>query len=286
MDEWRIEEPVSLDLGGDGDAITDIDVTLVEGRVSVVAAEREDGSARLEINEVRGAPLTVTLDDGRLRVSHPKSAGGEGLFGRLKMPWREMSAQVSITAPAAARVSVKTVSADALVSGSRSAVKVKSVSGPIVVDAVSASLDATTVSGAIEVRDLRGSLKANSVSGDLTVHARDLPDFTAKSVSGDVTVDLADADSGPDVRSTQSVKTVSGEVTVRIPAAAGYVVHGHSMSGQLVAGGERVGGGGKGGASLRSGSEAVRLDAATMSGDITVLQADPPAGAEEAPGWS
>ncbi|MGI8880152.1 MAG: DUF4097 family beta strand repeat-containing protein [Jatrophihabitans sp.] len=270
---WTIEHATTLDLGDSSAPITEVEVLLVAGRVAVVAAASDDGSAQVEVSEISGGPLTATLDAGKLRISHPKAAK-EGWLEKLRKPWTDLSAVVSITAPRAAKVTLSTVSAETLVAGMAAPVKLKTVSAELAVDQVTGNVEAKSVSGALEVRELRGDLVANTVSGDVTVHARALPHLTAKTVSGDVTVDLADADAGSATTSEQDAKTVSGSVTVRIPAGTGYLVTSKSVSGDLVAGTERVGkqpGQSKG--TLRHGNEAVKLTAGTLSGDVTVLHA-------------
>ena len=268
-EKWEIEHPTTLDLGSERDPIGAIDVRLVAGRVSVVAAGTDDGTIRLEVNEVVGAPLKVTLEHGTLTVSHPKGTA-DGLLGKLRAPWRDMSASVSITAPPRARLGLNSVSADTLVSAMSGPVSVKTVSGDVVLDAPGPDVHADVVSGAVEVRNLAGELDVKSVSADITVHAVALPKLNAKPVSGDVTVDLADADAT--LQSTQKINSVSGSTTVRLPAGVGYHVSGTTLSGDIVAGGEKLAksiGQTKG--ALRAGNEALRLDATTLSGDVTVL---------------
>lgn len=273
-ERWDIEKPTTLDLGSEAEPITAVDVRLVDGRVSVVAATTDDGTARLEVTDVTGdVPLRVTLEGGTLVVSHPKGTA-EGLWGKLRTSWRDMSAQISITAPASADVRLAGVSAETLVAGMAAHVAVKTVSGEVVLDAPGSEVSANVVTGAVEVRNLSGALSVKSVSGDVTVHALALPKLAAKTVSGDVTVDLADAEAAT-LTSHQAANTVSGSVTVRLPPGAGYRVNATSVSGDLVAGGERLArsvGQTKG--TLSAGNEAVRLDVATLSGDVTVLQVD------------
>jgi len=270
-EHWKIEHPTTLDVGSEDEPIRSVEVKLVSGRVSVVASSADDGTARLEANEVRGGSLDVTVSHGKLVVSHPKDTA-EGWLNKLRAPWQNMSAMVSITAPAGAQVALATVSAETLVSGTRAPVSVKTVSGEVALDTVAGDVAANTVSGAVELREHAGSLEVKSVSGDVTVHARALPRLAAKSVSGDITVDLADADDEAAVRSEQAAKTVSGSVTVRLPAGAGYRVTAKSVSGDVVAGGERIGkGAGQSKGTLRAGDEGVKLDVSTLSGDITLL---------------
>lgn len=59
---------------------------------------------------------------------------------------------------------------------------------------------------------------------------------------------------------------------MRLPAGAGYRVTAKSVSGDVVAGGERIGrGAGQSKGTLRAGDEGVKLAVSTLSGDITLL---------------
>ncbi len=170
--------------------------------------------------------------------------------------------------PRGVAVHLGTVTADGLVSGTSEPAQVRTVSGTIVVDGVHADVDAKTVSGSIEVVDQHGSFTGDTVSGSLTVQAASMPRLRGKSVSGSLAVDLASTPS------TIGATTVSGDVTIRIPADAGFDLTASSVSGRVVAGGERLSEKpGRSGGRLSRGDGAVQLVAKTVSGDVTLLQA-------------
>ncbi|GMA88576.1 hypothetical protein GCM10025868_38260 [Angustibacter aerolatus] len=84
-------------------------------------------------------------------------------------------------------------------------------------------------------------------------------------------VDLASAPSEVEL------KSVSGDLVVRIPGPAGYRLEARSVSGQVVADGQRLRGepGAKGGRAI-DGDESVRVVATTVSGSITLLRGRTP----------
>ena len=86
-------------------------------------------------------------------------------------------------------------------------------SGGITLDGVTGDVDAHTVSGALEAQGVNGKLSFNTVSGDLTLADGWLERMDVNAVSGDVT---ADVDLDP--LGGMHVTTVSGEVTLRLPA--------------------------------------------------------------------
>lgn len=269
-ERWSIDGPRVIEVGGEDEPVRDLRVRLVAGRVDVVAHD-DVSAATVEVSSVRGRPLEVTWDNGTLELSHPH-LGWESLFEhRSGWPGRgDDTAVVSIAVPRCTTVELGTVSGDGLVSGVHSGAQVRTVSGTVVVDGVHGEVAARTVSGEIEVRDQRGAVAGESVSGSLSVHALHLPTLTGRSVSGDVSVDLAETPC--ELR----VKTVSGDVTLRVPADSGYDVRARSVSGAVVADGRRLEGHhGQVKGELSSGDPDVRLVAVTVSGDVTLLRATP-----------
>jgi len=123
---------------------------------------------------------------------------------------------------------VGVVSATAVMSGISSRASVKSVSGGITLDGVTGDVDANTVSGALEAQGINGKLNFNTVSGDLTLADGWLERLDANGVSGDVTADI-----DLDPLGGMHVTTVSGEVTLRLPAEADAQVNMHSLSGDV-----------------------------------------------------
>ncbi len=100
------------------------------------------------------------------------------------------------------------------------------------------------------------------------MHGVDLPELHVKTVSGALVVDLHGSPSR--IR----LKSVSGDLTVRIPATAGFRLTAKTVSGRVVADGRHIGerrpGRTKG--EVHDGDESVQIDAGSVSGDVTVLR--------------
>jgi Putative adhesin len=218
MTHWTIEAPTSLDF----DDVTALRVRLIAGSVAVLAT---DGKPSLDVSSITGDPLDVTYEDGVLTIAH-ENLTWDGLLKWLR-PQRH-SAAVTVTVPRKCPTQLGVVSATAVMSGLSARASVKSVSGGITLDGVAGDVDANTVSGALEAQGINGKLNFNTVSGDLTVADGWVERLDANAVSGDVTADI-----DLDPLGGMQVTTVSGEVTLRLPAEADARVHLHSMSGDV-----------------------------------------------------
>src|SRR6202047_4309952 len=218
MAHWSIEAPTSLDF----DDVTGLRVRLIAGSVAVLAT---DGTPSLDVADVSGDPLDVTYEDGVLTITH-ENLTWEGLLKWLR-PQRP-SAAVTVTVPRNCPVQVGVVSATAVLSAISARASVKSVSGEITLDGITGDVDANTVSGALEAQGINGKLNFNTVSGDLTLADGWLERLDANAVSGDVTADI-----DLDPLGGMQVTTVSGEVTLRLPAEADAQVNLHSLSGDV-----------------------------------------------------
>jgi len=218
ISQWTIEAPTSLEF----DDITGLRVRLIAGSVAVLAT---DGPPSLDVTSIEGDPLNVTYEGGVLTVAHDHLSW-EGLLKWLR-PQRH-AATVTVTVPRKCQTQVGVVSATAVMSGVGSRTSVKSVSGGITLDGVSGDVDANTVSGALEAQGINGRLNFRTVSGDLTLADGWLERLDANVVSGDVTADI-----DLDPLGGMQVTTVSGEVTLRLPAEADARVSMHSVSGDV-----------------------------------------------------
>jgi hypothetical protein len=218
MSQWTIGVPTSLEF----DDVTGLRVRLMAGSVAVLAT---DGKPSLDVTAVEGDPLTVTYEGGVLTIAH-ENLSWEGLLKWLR-PQRH-SATVTVTVPRRCHTQVGVVSATAVMSGIGARTSVKSVSGGITLDGVTGDVEANTVSGAVEAQGINGRLNFRTVSGDLTLAEGWLERLDANVVSGDVTADI-----DLDPLGGMQVTTVSGEVTLRLPAEADARVNLHSMSGDV-----------------------------------------------------
>ncbi|AEE46784.1 DUF4097 family beta strand repeat-containing protein [Cellulomonas fimi] len=261
-ESWVVAGPQIIEV----EKVEALRVQLVGGRVDVVA--RDEPGARIEVHGVDGRPLEITLVDGELRVGYAFTLTGWDGFVERFLNFRDKDrADVHIAVPRDVHAKVGTVSAEGLLAGVVSDSSVSTVSGSLVVDGTRGRLSANTVSGEIVVRDHGGDLRLNSVSGELAVSG-DLAVVQANTVSGALSVDVTSGSS------SLTASTVSGDVTVRLPAGKGVQVKAQSVSGRLVVDGEEFKGSkpGQRKVDLRTGDGACFVQASTVSGHVTVLR--------------
>jgi hypothetical protein len=267
--EWQIDGPKVLDIGGEFETVKKLSLGLVAGRVDIVTHD-DSPTARLEVHEIDGQPLLVVWDGSTLQVSHVKDKTGNlwesvKAFGQDK---GKRSARISVSVPATTEISANTVSADTLINGGRARVKVNTVTGAITLDDITGDVDVNTVSGDIECHALSGDFKGNTVSGELTVQASRLNQINVNTVSADVTLDLTDG------RAQIQSFSVSGDVTVRIPSGGGYDVTARTAAGQVVIDGQSMHGNAQHqrGGMLSEGDKALVVKATSVSGNVVVLR--------------
>ncbi|MDH6112764.1 hypothetical protein P3T36_002483 [Kitasatospora sp. MAP12-15] len=268
-DKIVIEEPV-----------TDLHVRIVGGAVNVVAAE---GPARLEVTELEGEPLQVTLAEGVLTVSYAnldwndfgdKLKSVESVKHFLSGLRRKRRAVVSLTVPASTTVKVGTVTAEATVSGIHGGTSVYGVEGDTTLVELDGRTEAKTVSGNIDAQAVAGELRVNTVNGELTVVSGTAATLRAKSISGGVTLDL-NGTTPADVKIT----TVNGDVVVRLPQPADTTVEAGSTNGRFSSAFDELTLGGTWGSKKLSGKLGEgtgRLQVTTVSGAISLLSRPEP----------
>lgn len=221
--QWSISTPQTLDL----DDVNELRVSLVRGRVDVIT--HAEPTTIVEVSEISGRELSIELSEGILRIEHLDP--GHWLSKIMNFDSRDR-AVISIAVPSSIPVSVATVSAEGMVSGSGGHTTLKTVSGSLLADATNGTLSADTVSGEIIARNHRGQLNAKSVSGDVTVSG-DVESIRAATVSGDLSFDITGAP-------RELVSTsVSGALTVRIPESQGIDLKATSTSGSITLDDER-----------------------------------------------
>ncbi len=274
-EQWTIESPVTQEIHPDPDPVRGVQIGVVAGRVDIVCHEdpAEQGAV-LEVHELSGRPLTVDWTGGVLHVNHVRPEGLSGWWRMLK-GWNEdghtARAHVSIAVPRHASVDVGTVCAETVVTGSRAAVKVATVSGETTIGEVHGNVAVETVSGPVDVTDVHGGLKVTSVSGGLTAARCLLDPVSLETVSGALVLDLLGD------RAQVRSRSVSGDLTVRIPGDAGYEIAADTTSGRTVLDGQSFGGHpGQRSGRRTEGDAAIALKLGSVSGNITVLRAHAP----------
>ena len=219
---WSVDEPLTIEFDG----LTEVRLALVKGRFDIVVTESP--VATLEISEVDGQPLDVTFADGVLKVEHFNAANW---LTRLINFQSTARAVLSIAVPPGTTVNAATVNGDGMVSGSHKTT-LRTVSGSLMSDATHGMLSLDTVSGEIIARNHTGHLAAKSVSGEVTASGW-LDSIRASTVSANATFDVFGTPS------SLVAKSVSGDITVRLPQTVGVAVTASSASGSVVVGEDR-----------------------------------------------
>jgi hypothetical protein len=220
---WTVTGPRVIDV----DDVKSLKLGMVRGRFDIVT--HADAVVRLEINDVQGDPVAVSLTDGRLEVRH-QLHGPQGWFKNLMGTVNHNSnnsAVISIAVPAGVEVEAGTVSGDGLVSGISGHTRLNTVSGSVMADGTSGQLHVNTVSGEVIARNHDGVLTAKSVSGEVTASGR-FTNIRANTVSGDMSFDLLS------FTNDFGANSVSGDVTIRLPHDVGVDIVAKSASGVVV----------------------------------------------------
>jgi len=277
--EWSLDEPRRLTFE---ETVHTLRVRVVSGAVNVVGTDAP--ATRLEVGALDGPPLTVALEDGTLTVAYDDLPWKGFLTWLDRKGWRR-SADVSLAVPADVRVEVGVVRADAVVTGVGGRTDVRGVTGGITLVGLTGAARAETVSGNVQAQGLTGDLRFNSVSGDLTVIDGGGSSIRADTVSGDMVVDLDPVRKGQ--RADFRLKSVSGEIAIRLPHPADAVVEAGTASGDVSCAFEDLRISGQWGAKRISGTLGAgngRLRAATVSGAIALLRRPPVEGGPDGPG--
>lgn len=261
-ESWVVSGPEVIEV----EEVGSLRVGLIAGRVDVVG--RDEPGARIEVHRVDGRPLEVHLVDGELQVGYGSTLEGwEHLLDRFRGATSRDAADVHVAIPREVAVRLGTVSAEGLLAGVAGPASVATVSGSVVTDSTRGPLTARTVSGELDLRGHEGGLELASVSGSATASGA-FERVSAKTVSGAVTVDAHRA-------REVAAATVSGDVTLRLPAGLGVTVEGRSVSGRVVVDGRDHAAKGPGGGAfhVEVGDAACRVRVTTVSGDVTLLRA-------------
>ena len=223
QNSWTVTGPQTIDVDG----VRSLKLGIVRGRFDIVT--HDEDVARVEVSELGGDPLAVSLTDGRLEVRH-QLHGPQGWFKNLMGTVNNNSSNsvvVSIALPAGVDVEAGTVSGDGMVAGVTGHTRLSTVSGSVLADGTAGELGVSTVSGEVIARNHHGVLTAKSVSGEVTASG-DFSNIRANTVSGDLSFDLHGF--------TQDfgANSVSGDVTIRLPHDVGVDIIAKTASGAVV----------------------------------------------------
>ena len=220
---WTVTGPQTIDV----DDVHSLKLGIVKGRFDVVT--HDEPFVRIEVSEISGDPLTITLVNGRLEVRH-QLQGPQGWFRNLMGTVNNASANsvvVGIALPPGVDVEAGTVNGEGMVSGINGRIRLNTVSGSVMADGTSGELHVNTVSGEVIARNHDGVLTAKSVSGEVTASGK-FKNVRANTVSGDLSFDLHD------YTNDLGANSVSGDLTIRLPHDVGLDIIAKSASGTVI----------------------------------------------------
>jgi len=220
---WTVTGPQTIDV----DDVRSLKLGIVKGRFDVVT--HDEPFVRIEVSEISGDPLTITLVNGRLEVRH-QLQGPQGWFRNLMGTVNNTSTNsvvVGIALPRGVDVEAGTVNGDGMVSGVNGRIRLNTVSGSVMADGTSGELHVNTVSGEVIARNHDGVLTAKSVSGEVTASGK-FKNVRANTVSGDLSFDLHD------YTNDLGANSVSGDLTIRLPHDVGLDIVAKSASGTVI----------------------------------------------------
>ena len=163
MPSWIIKEPQNLAFTPD-DAVRELDVRLIAGRLSVVGT---DGPPRIEISRMADTPVHIALDRGVLTVAHEDVHTWPGLLAPLWWWWNghhRFAADVSIAIPYGTTCRLWVASGSLVMSQIVADVTADCVSGRMTLLGIGGRLRAKVVSGPIEALGCAGELELETVS--------------------------------------------------------------------------------------------------------------------------
>lgn len=260
MTRWTVDTPTSLDFDG----VVALRVRIGSGSVSVLGtADRPS----LDVEKVSGQPLLVSHEAGILTVTYADQ-GLEGLLGWLRPDERQAVLTVAVPRQCPAQLGV--VSASTFIGGIEAKTSVRTVTGNITLDGVTGKVEADTVSGDMEAQGLHGSVGFRSVSGDLTLADGSVDKLAVKTLSGKITADLA-----PRCGAALRVATLSGGITIRLPADTSARVDLRSATGRVRSDFTGLRTPDRPGVNSLTGTlgdGSGRLSVTTMSGQVTLLE--------------
>jgi hypothetical protein len=246
-----------------------------------LVAKLPAGSITVHAEPVTTATVTLTSRSGRrgddLIAATTVEFGAGMLTVQVPDRVRLLSStplDLVVQLPAASSCALNAASADVRCSGELGSLDLRTASGDIAVALVSGEAIINTASGDIELDEAGGAVRVSTASGDVGI-GRAGGELTVNSASGDVAVGIA-ADSAKLRSASGDVKidciaagrgevtTVSGDVSIAVPAGIGVYLDLSAMTGDVRSELEPAD---------SDGDAALSLHCRSISGDVRITRA-------------
>lgn len=210
--------------------LNSIKVNLTGGQINMIA--HDEPTTRIEVTNDRGRELKVECTNNILEIDHSQLRW-ENIIDVFKGWNSSAQADVTILAPRAIDLRVRTISAEILISGFTNNANLKSISGGVIIDNHEGDVIIGTISSDVSASNYLGRIKSQTVSGDLVVTG-DIRGVSFDTVSGDL---FLDATGTPTKIETNSV---SGNLTLRTQRGDGARYRVNTVSGTVLIDDETV----------------------------------------------
>ncbi len=263
MTTWEFPAPKPISL----------EAKLPAGRVTVRAEPVTTATVTLTSRSGRRgedliAATTVEFDAGALTVQVPD---------RVRL-LSSTPLDLVVQLPSASSCTLKAASADIRCSGELGSLDARTASGDITAELVTGRASINTASGDIELDEAGDTLRVTTASGDTRI-GRAGGEVTANSASGDLAIGIAAGSAkirsaSGDVRidcitaGRGDVNTVSGDVSIAVPAGIGVYLDLSAMTGEVRSDLEPAD---------SDGDATLSLHCRSISGDVRIARAAQPA---------
>ncbi len=246
-----------------------LSLRIPSGRIELVSEESDQ--TVVEVEALRGDAEDVRVEQRGAEIV---------VESRKRLGFlREAEYAVSVRSPHGADVETETASAHVRLHGRLAGLAAKTASGEVEADRVEGPARVRSASGDVVLRSVAGEADVNTASGDVDLGTVG-GEVSVRTASGDVQLAEAGADvsiytaSGDQqvasaAQGTVELKSASGDVRVGIRRGSRVYVDARSMSGSTSSELEL------GTAEPDGDGPLVRLKALTMSGDISIVRAEP-----------
>lgn len=224
----------SVDESWDINADAQVSIENIAGEIVIQGWDRNEARLTGELGSSVDE-LEVSASDSSLQITvdNRSERNVDGTDLKLMVPRgasidaSAVSADIEVSGMDNEKLTASSVSGNVGVSASSRRVSIESVSGDVEFSGQTVRISAESVSGDIELSGVSGEVSATTVSGDMEIQAGLLDNGKLETVSGDMTV-AAEISGG-----RLSVESMSGDVTLILPASQSGVFKAQSFSGRI-----------------------------------------------------
>ena len=256
--EFPASDPITLEA-----ALPSGGITVIAGPVTTATVSLTPSRSGKRGEELI-ASTTVEFDDGKLTVTVPD---------RLRL-LSSTSLDLTVHLPSGSSCQLKAASADIRCTGEIGSLDARTASGDVTADQVTGPASINTASGDVRLDDAAATVQVNTASGDTEI-GRAGDEVTVNSASGDLNIRRAEGSAkarsaSGDVRMGSisagrgEVNTVSGDISIAVPAGIGVYLDLSALSGDVRSDLEPAG---------HDGDATLSLKCRSVSGDVHVARA-------------